>query len=132
MLGWMYLIPFGLFFVVQGRSYYLAPAYPMLIAAGVVAWQQRLASRPARPARRVWRTAWGALAVGGTLGGAFMLPMAPINSRLWAMASQVHDNFREQIGWPELVQTVAEMYHAQSVTEPRRVAILTGNYGEAG
>jgi hypothetical protein len=48
------------------------------------------------------------------------------------MASQVHDNFREQIGWPELVQTVAEMYHAQPVAESRRVAILTGNYGEAG
>jgi 4-amino-4-deoxy-L-arabinose transferase-like glycosyltransferase len=37
LLGWMYLIPFLLFLVSQARSYYLGPAYPMLIAAGVVA-----------------------------------------------------------------------------------------------
>jgi 4-amino-4-deoxy-L-arabinose transferase-like glycosyltransferase len=29
MLGWMYVIPFVLFLVTQGRSYYLAPAYPL-------------------------------------------------------------------------------------------------------
>src|SRR4029077_4985711 len=31
MLAWMYLIPFALFLLGQGRGYYLAAAYPMLI-----------------------------------------------------------------------------------------------------
>jgi len=34
MLGWMYLIPLALFFFAQGRGYYMAAAYPMLLAAG--------------------------------------------------------------------------------------------------
>ena len=36
MLAWMYLIPLALFLIAQGRGYYLAPAYPMLYAAGAV------------------------------------------------------------------------------------------------
>jgi 4-amino-4-deoxy-L-arabinose transferase-like glycosyltransferase len=35
-LGWMYVVPLGLFLVMRGRNYYLAPAYPMLYAAGAV------------------------------------------------------------------------------------------------
>ena len=34
--AWMYFIPLLLFIVAQGRGYYLAPAYPMLLAAGLV------------------------------------------------------------------------------------------------
>ena len=37
MLGWMFLVTFLIFLVAKGRSYYLAPAYPMLLAAGAVA-----------------------------------------------------------------------------------------------
>ncbi|MGH7938393.1 MAG: glycosyltransferase family 39 protein, partial [Chthoniobacterales bacterium] len=33
-LGWMYLVPLLIFTFARGRSYYLAPAYPMLLAAG--------------------------------------------------------------------------------------------------
>jgi 4-amino-4-deoxy-L-arabinose transferase-like glycosyltransferase len=37
LLAWMYLIPLALFVVGKGRGYYLASAYPMLIAMGAVA-----------------------------------------------------------------------------------------------
>src|SRR6202163_4618462 len=36
LLGWMYLIPLALFVVGKGRGYYLAGAYPMLMAMGGV------------------------------------------------------------------------------------------------
>jgi len=36
MVGWMYLVPLVTSLVVRGRDYYLAPAYPMLLAAGAV------------------------------------------------------------------------------------------------
>ena len=43
LLGWMYLIPLGLMIVTQARGYYLAAAYPMLLAAGAVVWEGWLA-----------------------------------------------------------------------------------------
>ena len=51
LLGWMYMIPLVLFLLAQGRSYYLAPAYPPLLAGGpspVSAGSPR--SGPCRPA----------------------------------------------------------------------------------
>src|SRR5580692_7788195 len=35
-LGWCYLVCFTVFFILHGKSYYLAPVYPMLLAAGAV------------------------------------------------------------------------------------------------
>lgn len=131
MLGWMYVIPFVLLLVTQGRSYYLAPAYPVLIAAGVVVWEQWVTSLSARAARLTQAMTWGGLAVGALLFGPLMLPVAPIKSGLWDLTSQIHDNFVEEIGWPELVKTVADIYVALP-QDPSRTAILTGNYGEAG
>ena len=132
LLGWMYVIPFLLLLVAQGRSYYLAPAYPMLIAAGVVVWEQWLPSLTAGRASLARRLAWGALAAGALIFGPVMLPVAPINSGLWNLSSQMHDNFVEQIGWPELVEEVAGIYHALPVAAQPRTAVLAGNYGEAG
>ena len=61
-----------------------------------------------------------------------MMPIAPINSAGWRLTSKIHDNFTEQIGWPELAATVAGIYHALPEAEKARTAILAGNYGEAG
>ena len=132
MLGWMYLIPFLLFTVSQGRSYYLAPAYPMLLAAGIVLWTQYLAKLSIRWARFGWGSTWVALGLGAIFSGALMLPIAPVNSDLWNISSEVHDNFIEEIGWPELVATVADIYATLPAAEQAQTGILTGNYGEAG
>ena len=83
-VGWLYVVPFALFLVAQGRSYYLAPAYPMLLAAGAVVGERSLGSlRPrghgscADSLGRRWRPA-------RSLGGALMLPIAPVGSGLWS------------------------------------------------
>lgn len=39
-VGWMYAVPLALFLLMRGRDYYLAPAYPMLYAAGAV-WAEK-------------------------------------------------------------------------------------------
>jgi 4-amino-4-deoxy-L-arabinose transferase-like glycosyltransferase len=132
LLGWMYVIPFALFLATQARSYYLAPAYPMLLAAGAVVWEHWLASLSVRKARVALGTTWGALAIGGALFGALVLPIAPVNSGLWDVTSQMHDNFSEQIGWQELVETIAGIYTALPAAEKPQAGILAGNYGEAG
>jgi hypothetical protein len=131
-LGWVYLIAFVLFFLAEGRSYYLAPAYPMLFAAGAVIGEQRLVGLATRRARLARRSTWVALALGGLTFAPLMLPVAPVNSRLWHVANSLHDNFAEEIGWVELTETVAAIYDTLPAAARAQTGILTGNYGEAG
>src|SRR5256714_2374766 len=42
MLGWCYLVCYVVFDVLHGKSYYLAPIYPMLLAAGAIMIQSAL------------------------------------------------------------------------------------------
>jgi 4-amino-4-deoxy-L-arabinose transferase-like glycosyltransferase len=132
LLGWLYLVPALLFLALQGRSYYLAPAYPALLAAGSVVLERWLAERSAG-LRRVGRGATLAiLALAGAIGAALSLPIAPVQSPLWVLTSKVQDNFAEEIGWPELAATVASIYAGLAPEMRQQTAILAGNYGEAG
>jgi hypothetical protein len=131
-LGWMYVVPLALFLIMQGRGYYLEPAYPVLFAAGSVLMEQSLARLRPTWARPAWAALWAAMGANIFLTMAFMLPLAPINSRWWRMALKVNGDFAEEIGWPELVEAVAHIVDAVPPNERSRMAILTGNYGEAG
>jgi hypothetical protein len=51
LLAWMYIVPFALFFILKARSYYLAPAYPMLMAMGAV-MAARWVSSPGAPLKK--------------------------------------------------------------------------------
>ncbi len=44
----------------------------------------------------------------------------------------INPEFREEIGWPELVKTVAQIHAALPEGEKAQAGILAGNYGEAG
>lgn len=131
-LGWMYLIPVAIFFLMQGRGYYPAPIYPMLIAAGAVVFERRLETLSPKNALRHLTLNWIFLTLGLAVGGALMLPVAPINSTMWDISYDVHDNFSEQLGWRELNQQIANVYHALPADEKSHAGILAGNYGEAG
>lgn len=131
MLGWMAVVPVVLFLIAQGRGYYTGPVYAILLAAGAVWWQERLA--PVTPARRrlLLGINWGLLAIGGAL----ILPLGPyarINSPVWNVASEINTDLKEEVGWPELVQTVAGIYNSLPAADRPRAGILAGNYGEAG
>jgi len=130
-MGWMYVIPFFIYLFTQGRSYYLAPAYPMLIAAGAVVWQGWIEKLSVQQARLVSGTTWGFVLIGALVGGALSLPIAPINSPLWNITSEVHDTFTEQIGWDEMIQTVAGIYAGLPESEKARAGILAGENDEA-
>jgi hypothetical protein len=131
-LGWMYVVPLVLFFAMQGRGYYLEPAYPVLFAGGSVWAEQCLAKIRHVWARPAWVGLWTGMGVNILLTAAFMLPLAPINSRWWRKALKVNGDFAEEIGWPELVEAVARIRDSIPPNERSRMAILTGNYGEAG
>jgi hypothetical protein len=129
-VGWIYLITLALFGFSQGRFYYMAPAYPMLLAGGAVRGERWLVILQPTRQKLINGLTIGILIVGGLVGAALALPIAPVNSALWEITSDIHDNFSEQIGWEEMAQIVAEIYDREA---PNYVAlgILTGNYGEA-
>ena len=131
LIGWMYVIPFLLYLITQGRSYYLAPAYPMLTAAGAVVWQGWIDRLSVQKARVVRGVTWAGIVVGAAISGALALPIAPINSPLWDITSEVHDTFTEQIGWPEMIKTVADIYADLPEEEKLQTGIFAGENDEA-
>jgi hypothetical protein len=131
-LGWMWIVPFALFLATQGRGYYLAPAYPMLLAAGAVRWEGWVASLSAGWSRAVRWGTWIAVIAGGVTLAALLLPIAPINSGWWKISSSLNDNLLEEVGWPEQVQAVAGVYNGLPEAERAHAGIFAANYGEAG
>lgn len=132
LLGWMYVVPLLLFVLAKGRGYYLAAAYPMLYAGGSV-WGERWLVSLSRPWKIALRTViWTALIANVVIVGAFFLPIAPINSPWWKVASKINEDLVEEIGWPELVETVAQIRDSLPAQGRARLGILAGNYGEAG
>jgi Dolichyl-phosphate-mannose-protein mannosyltransferase len=131
-LGWMYVVPLLLFVIAKGRGYYLAAAYPMLYAAGAVWSEEWLASRrrPFDGALRV--IVCTALVVDMAIVAALILPVAPVNSNWWNFAVKVNGDFPEEIGWPELVETVAKIRDSLPPEDRAHLGILGANYGEAG
>ena len=131
LLAWMYLIPLALFMVAKGRGYYLAAAYPMLIAMGA-AWGERWAlTLQPRRRKRVVAGVFTGLTVSGLAAAALILPIA---SHGWLRDFSFRNNgdLREETGWDEIVKTVAAIRDALPPQQRDNLGILVGNYGEAG
>ena len=132
LLGWMFVVTFLVFLVAQARSYYVGPLYPALLAAGAVIWEAWAGSRSRTWSRVIKRVTWVLVATGAVTSFALFTPISPINSRLWQIAGKLHENFKEEIGWTDLVKTVAGVYDSVPAGERAGTGILAGNYGEAG
>jgi hypothetical protein len=131
MLGWMYLIPFTLFWVGKGRGYYLGGAYPMLMAMGAVMgahWVGSLSKVPRRAVEAVFFT--GVVAC-GLLVSTIIIPWAP-SGRLMKFALENNGDLREEIGWDEMVKTVAGIRDALPPEQQQNVGVMVRNYGEQG
>ena len=131
LLGWMYLIPLALFWAGKGRSYYMAAAYPMLMAMGAATAEHWLMSL-----RRVWRTLieavfFLALAAAGAYMCAIIVPLAS-DGPLMKFALSNNGDLREEFGWNELVQAVAGIRDSLHPAQRDDVGVLVGNYGEGG
>lgn len=133
MIGWMYLIPFVLLLLVQGKGYYLGAAYPMLAAGGAVWWESRLARIDNRGwARALKGITWSVLSIFAILLIATELPIAPLGSGWWKVVSKSNGELKSEVGWPELAQQVAKAYHSLPVGEKPSAAILALSSGEIG
>src|SRR6266550_4752734 len=141
-IAFTYLIALAEFIVMHGKNYYLAPAYPMLFAAGGVAFERIFALR--------FRWLKPAIAFVVVVSAVVLAPIAlPILSpeKLLAYMRAIHFEvprtetshtaalpqlYADQFGWEEMVQSVARVYTSLPPDEQKRAAIFCQNYGEAG
>ena len=131
LLACFVLVPFVLLWLARGRGYYAAPLYPLLLAAGAVA-VEAWATRIVTSIRRLFRALEWTLFTVGAAVALVALPVAPVGSALWRFAIANNDDLAEEIGWPELVKTVAGVYASLPADERAHTRVLAGNYGEAG
>ena len=146
-LGWTYVVLLAVMIVLEAKVYYLAPIYPMLLAAGGVTVESRLEQR-ALTRGRLWpRVAiLAALILAGAVLAPLFLPVlpparfleyqaalgfAPARTEV-AHSGPLPQYFGDQFGWPELVEEVAEIYWSLPPEERERAGIFASNYGEAG
>jgi 4-amino-4-deoxy-L-arabinose transferase-like glycosyltransferase len=140
-LGIIYVVAFVTMLLQKSKPYYLGPAYPMLLAAGAVAFEGWTRSRPAlRP------VLLAVLAVGGLLLSPLAIPLLPVETfiayqRALGLAPVVAErstlgplpqHFADRFGWEEMAAAVAEAYDTLPENERAGAVIVTSNYGEAG
>lgn len=131
MLAWMYLIPLALFVAGKGRGYYLGGAYPMLMAMGAVLGERWVGSIGRWPRRMVASAFFILLFACGAYICTLTIPLAA-SGRLRSFALKNNGDLREEIGWDELVKTVAGIRDALPPEQQNNVGIVVGNYGEQG
>jgi hypothetical protein len=141
-LGLTYGVMLVMFIALGGKNYYLAPAYPMLLAAGAVAFETGTAQH--------WR--WSRI-VYVTLIIVTTIVLAPLSSPILSpdtfikyqralgiepiraenqATGPLPQYFADEFGWKEMTQEVARIYNLLPAEERARTAIFANNYGEAG
>ena len=131
LLAWMYLIPLALFVLGKGRGYYAGASYPMLMAMGAVAGERWAESLPGLWRRVVETTFFTGLAACGLFICLLILPMAS-SGPLMNFELRYNGDLREEIGWNELVKTVADVRDSLPPEQRASMGVLVGNYGEQG
>jgi putative flippase GtrA len=124
-LVWAYGLLFVFFAVTTGaKIYYLAGAYPALLAAGMVAIDAWLAVRPGRVRGLLLASAATTAAV-----LPLVLPVLPSADIGWEYT--VNQENAESLGWPQLVQAVHKAWVSLPPAQRAHAVIFTANYGEA-
>ncbi|WP_067535253.1 glycosyltransferase family 39 protein [Nocardia crassostreae] len=118
-----YAVLFLVFLVTGGKAYYLAGMYPILLAAGAVGLEPRLAES------RAWRAAVASVvAVSAVVSALLFLPVLPVGTLRDSPVLAVNYDAGEMVAWPEFVAQVA----ATRARVAPDAELLTANYGEAG
>lgn len=131
MLAWMFVVPELVFWVNKGRFYYVAEAYPVLLSMGVVVAERWLADRRVGLRRSLEAIYFTGVFATGALFIAVLVPLAP-SGPLRDFALKNNGDLREEIGWSDLVGTVARVRDSLPASQQSNYGILVGNYGEAG
>ena len=142
-LGYAYLLSLLILLLTEGRFYYLAPSYPMLMAAGAVAIEKWTA----QPGRAWLRPTYaGVVAVSGAIIGLNTLPLLPPHEYIaytrfigvsqpkfeTRKTSDLPQPLADRCGWSEMAAAAAKVYNDLPSNQKARTAIFGSNYGEAG
>lgn len=127
MLGIAALVPLVIYLFV-GKSYYVGPLHPFLIAAGSCALEQWTVERHRwlRPAAAIALTAQAVLLL------PIALPVLPESTMARSPLPSIRKDFADTVGWHDLVTQVTVVYESLSPRDQATAVIVTNNYGEAG
>jgi len=158
-LGWCYLVCYTVFFTLHGKNYYLAPIYPMLLAAGAVVIESAIDGRGnAGPEidgrknprhRRQWLKP--AIALVLLASGAHLTPVAvpvlspdgflaytkylpfklPVMEHSHARAA-LPQWYSDQFGWKEIADEAAVAWNRIPADDRHDCGIFAQDYGQAG
>ncbi|HYL62574.1 MAG TPA: glycosyltransferase family 39 protein [Candidatus Methylomirabilis sp.] len=144
MLGWSFLVAFTTFVVLHGKHYYLAPIYPMLLAAGAVTIEnafERSRQRWLQPATLTLLLAGGAwvapvvvpmLSIEQFESDLQKLPVKLPVTEHSHMRAALPQHYADQFGWREIVAATAKAYDQLPPAERPGCAIFAQDYGQAG
>ncbi len=111
----------------DGKAYYLASLYPVLLGVGALPtaeWTRRT---------RFGLTALtAAIALSAAINGFIALPLLPERSLQGSAVIALNPDQGETVGWPRFIDTIAEAWHAIPTEERANTAVFTYSYAEAG
>ena len=142
-LGWAWLITAVLIVLLNPRTYYLWPAFPILLAAGGVEWERWLARPGVQWIKRAWCSLMVVLAI---LAAPLFLPVLRPETYIRYVQAIHYEQprieqhklgplpqlFADQFGWEEMAATVARVYNGLPADVRAKTAIFGQNYGQAG
>jgi hypothetical protein len=142
-LGFGFLGVLGLMVALKGKFYYVAPVYPVMFAAGGVAFESLTRSARWRWLRPVYAAVM--IAVGGLIAPT-MIPILPVKtfiaySQKFGIQQQKFENqplnelpqiYADMYGWEDRVKIVADYFHSLPPEEQKVTAIAAPDYGQAG
>jgi len=145
-LAWTFVVPAIALTAGQGKPYYLAPAFPVLLAAGsvvITGWMSHL-----RVNVRRWTAAAILVSVllFGLVTAPLTIPLLPVDAyvryaKMLGVSPKLEErhaqgilpqHFADRFGWPELAGDVRRAWQSLSPEDRAECTILAGNYGEAG
>ncbi len=148
-LGWSYLVSYTAFFVLHGKNYYLAPIYPMLLAAGAVMLEHLLDHRATAQPRLQWLkpTIVIVLLASGIHLAPIVVPVfspdhfltytktlpfkLPVNEYSH-MRAALPQWYADQFGWKEIADEAEVAWNRIPADERPDCGIFAQDYGQAG
>jgi len=140
-IGIAFLVIDVAFVILKGKVYYIAPFFPVLLAAGAVQLES-IDARGWRPAIRYALPA--VIVIVGVMVAPLAIPVLPVETFVpyqralgvnvrteTRKTADLPQNFADMFGWPEMTATVAKVYNSLPPNERAETAIFAHNYGEA-
>jgi len=142
-LGWIFVVVLGIFFMTNAKPYYLAPTLFMLFAGGAFAIELFIQ-------RRNWTwlkpASLAVLILGGLIVLPYGVPVLPVDTFIRYenflglhpgsgerdKPGELPQVYADMFGWENQVAVVAKVYNTLTPEEKAHTLIYCSNYGQAG